>query len=118
MHVSVRPSIALTGVMMTLDAEGMELTGRAGLNGNAPRCDHADLLPAVRHGPPECKECLALGWSWNRLLVCLTCGWVACSEDSQGGHAQAHYQETDHPVVAALEPEVTRRWCYVHRRTV
>ncbi|MGW2214114.1 UBP-type zinc finger domain-containing protein [Nonomuraea sp. NPDC001684] len=72
----------------------------------------------MRHGPPECKECLALGQTWTRLLACLTCGWIACSDDSQGGHAKAHYQETDHPVAAALGPRSTWRWCYVHRRTV
>ncbi|MCA2222949.1 UBP-type zinc finger domain-containing protein [Nonomuraea aurantiaca] len=103
---------------MTLDAEGTNATARAGLNGQAPRCDHIDLLPAAEPGLPECKECLAAGRTWTRLLVCLTCGWVACSDDARGGHAKAHYQETDHPVVAALDPGSTWRWCYVHRRTV
>jgi uncharacterized UBP type Zn finger protein len=103
---------------MTLDAEGMSGIARAGLNGQAPRCDHLDLLPAVERGLPECKECLAVGWAWKRLLVCLTCGWVACSDGSPGGHAQAHYRETDHPVVADLEPGSTWRWCYVHGRAV
>ncbi|WP_081898725.1 UBP-type zinc finger domain-containing protein [Herbidospora cretacea] len=103
---------------MTLNTPGTHATDRAGLNGQVPRCDHVDQLPAAGAGPPICEECLALGRQWARLLVCLTCGWVACSDDSQGGHARAHYQETDHPVVAALEPGSTWRWCYVHRRTV
>ncbi|WP_082801675.1 UBP-type zinc finger domain-containing protein [Herbidospora cretacea] len=88
------------------------------LNGQAPSCHHVDQLPAARPGPAVCEECLALGRSWSRLLVCLTCGLVACSDDAQGGHARAHYQETDHPVVASLDPRLTWRWCYVHRRTV
>ncbi|MGP3962266.1 UBP-type zinc finger domain-containing protein [Nonomuraea sp. 3N208] len=67
---------------------------------------------------PECQPCLALGWTWQRLLMCLTCGWVACSDDSPGGHAREHYWETDHPVVSALEPGSAWRWCYVHGRTV
>ena len=29
-----------------------------------------------------------------------------------------HYEETDHPVVHALRPASTWRWCYVHRRAV
>ncbi|MEV4579993.1 UBP-type zinc finger domain-containing protein [Nonomuraea jabiensis] len=103
---------------MTLDAQGTNATNRAGLNGQAPRCDHINQLSAVEYGPPECKDCLALGRTWARLLVCLTCGWVACSDDARGGHAKAHYRETDHPVVAALDPGSTWRWCYVHRRTV
>ncbi|MFB4273684.1 MULTISPECIES: UBP-type zinc finger domain-containing protein [unclassified Nonomuraea] len=103
---------------MTLDIQGTDATDRSGLNGQAPRCDHVDQFSAVVYGLPECKQCLALGQTWMRLLVCLTCGWVACSDDSRGGHARAHYQETDHPVVATLGPRSTWRWCYVHRRTV
>ncbi|GAA2645859.1 UBP-type zinc finger domain-containing protein [Nonomuraea recticatena] len=103
---------------MTLDAAGTNVTARAGQNGRAPHCDHLDRLSAVRRGPPACEECLALGWAWTRLVVCLTCGWVACSDESPGCHARAHYQETDHPVVTALESEPTWRWCYVHERTV
>ncbi|MFI6316344.1 UBP-type zinc finger domain-containing protein [Nonomuraea sp. NPDC050556] len=103
---------------MTLDAEGMRAVGQAGLNGQAPRCDHLDTLMVVERGRPECKECLVLGWAWTRLLACLTCGWVACSDDSPGNHAQAHYHETDHPVVASIEEGSSWRWCYVHGRTV
>ncbi|GAA0994753.1 hypothetical protein GCM10009555_087870 [Acrocarpospora macrocephala] len=103
---------------MTLDAEVAHVTVRVGLNGQVPRCQHLDLLVAVKHGLPECKQCLALGWVWARLLVCLSCGWVACSDDSPGGHAKGHYEETDHPVVAELDPGSTWRWCYVHGRTV
>ncbi|WP_084772576.1 UBP-type zinc finger domain-containing protein [Nonomuraea candida] len=103
---------------MTLDAQRTNTTGRAGLNGQIPRCDHVAELPVVEPGPPECAECRRLGRPWTRLLVCLSCGWVACADDSRGGHARAHYEETDHPVVAALAPGSTWRWCYVHRRTV
>ncbi|MFG1708011.1 UBP-type zinc finger domain-containing protein [Nonomuraea sp. M3C6] len=56
--------------------------------------------------------------AWTRVLMYLACGWAACSDDSHGGHARAHHQETDHPVVTALEPRSTWRWCYVHRRTL
>ena len=34
---------------------------------------------------------------WVGLWLCLSCGWVACSDDSPNQHAKAHYQETDHP---------------------
>jgi uncharacterized UBP type Zn finger protein len=102
---------------MTLDAQE-RAAARAGLNGQAPRCDHIAQLPAAEPGKPECQPCLALGRTWTRLLVCLTCGWMACSDDAQGGHAKAHYEETDHPVAAALDPGSTWRWCYVHQRPV
>jgi uncharacterized UBP type Zn finger protein len=51
------------------------------------------------------------------LWLCLSCGWVACSDDSPNQHAKAHYQETDHPVAVSLD-EARQRWCYVHQRTV
>ncbi|MBO3751405.1 UBP-type zinc finger domain-containing protein [Streptosporangiaceae bacterium NEAU-GS5] len=103
---------------MTVDAENLHVIVRSGLNGQAPRCDHLDQPRVVEYGVAECKECLTLGWTWTRLLACLTCGWVACSDDSAGRHARAHYEETDHPVVAALDEDSSWRWCYVHKRTV
>ncbi|RCG31126.1 hypothetical protein DQ384_10235 [Sphaerisporangium album] len=96
----------------------MNVSARAGLNGQAPRCNHIDVVPAAKSGIAECRRCLQLRVIWPRLVVCLTCGWVACSDGSAGGHAWEHYQETDHPVVAALEPVTAWRWCYVHGRAV
>jgi uncharacterized UBP type Zn finger protein len=87
-------------------------------NGSAPRCDHVDSLVPVIPRSPGCRECQARGAGWLRLLVCLTCGWVACSDDSPHHHALAHYEETDHPLAAELAPGSDGRWCYVHRRAV
>jgi uncharacterized UBP type Zn finger protein len=39
-------------------------------------------------------------------------------DGSPGHHAKAHYEETDHAVVAAMEPGAGWRWCYVHQRIV
>jgi hypothetical protein len=33
------------------------------------------------------------------LMICLTCGWVACSDDAPNRHARAHPKETGHPLV-------------------
>ncbi|HEY5985217.1 MAG TPA: UBP-type zinc finger domain-containing protein [Streptosporangiaceae bacterium] len=53
------------------------------------------------------------------LWLCLSCGWVACSDDSPGRHARAHYEETDHPIAAALRRHGSYpRWCHVHQRAV
>ena len=87
-------------------------------NGTAPRCEHLDGLGPVRPQSADCRDCR------NRpgrrppagLVVCLTCGWVACSDDSPNQHARAHYEETDHPVAAGLAPGSAWRWCYVHQR--
>jgi uncharacterized UBP type Zn finger protein len=89
-----------------------------GLNGSAPRCEHPDGLAPVTPRSSGCPACQALGTRWKALRVCLNCGWVACSDDSPQRHARAHYEETDHPLTAALAPGSLRRWCYVHQRTV
>jgi len=52
------------------------------------------------------------------LLACLTCGWVACSDDAPGQHARAHYEETDHPVARGLVRGSGWTWCYVHQRRI
>jgi hypothetical protein len=88
------------------------------LNGPAPRCEHLDAIVPVEPLSGYCHDCQAGGGSWVSFMVCLTCGWVACSDDSPGAHALAHYQETDHPLAGALEPGSKFRWCYVHRRAV
>lgn len=88
------------------------------LNGSAPRCQHLDAIMPVEPLSGCCHGCQAAGGSWVSLVVCLTCGWVACSDDSPGAHALAHYEETDHPLARALEPGPKFRWCYVHRRAV
>lgn len=87
-------------------------------NGPAPRCEHVDGLSSVSPWSSGCAACKARRDSWKALRICLTCGWVACSDDSPGRHARAHYQETDHPVAAAMEPGSHWRWCYVHQRLV
>ena len=87
-------------------------------NGSAPRCTHLDGLASVTPRSDYCADCRAQGDSWKALLVCLTCGWVACSDDSPRRHAEAHYRETDHPVAVGLSAELGWRWCYVHRRRI
>ncbi|TDB87537.1 UBP-type zinc finger domain-containing protein [Actinomadura sp. 7K534] len=87
-------------------------------NGSAPRCEHADGLTPVEPRSRGCRVCEALRAGWKALRVCLTCGWVACSDDSPHRHARAHYRETDHPITATVGPGPTWRWCYVHGRQV
>jgi uncharacterized UBP type Zn finger protein len=87
-------------------------------NGSAPRCEHLDGLSPVVPLSDCCLGCRAIGVRWTALLLCLTCGWVACSDDSPGQHAKAHYEETDHPLAVGLVAGSGWRWCYVHRRRV
>jgi uncharacterized UBP type Zn finger protein len=85
------------------------------LNGSTPRCEHLDGLQPVTPRSDDCPDCTDRPAT---LAVCLTCGWVACSGGSPGQHARAHYEETDHPLAAGLEPDPRWRWCYVHQRLV
>ncbi|TDD84372.1 hypothetical protein E1293_12945 [Actinomadura darangshiensis] len=87
-------------------------------NGSAPRCEHVDGLPSITPRSRGCTPCEVGGDGWTALRVCMTCGWVACSDDSPHRHARMHYQETDHPLAAAMDPGSTWRWCYVHERLV
>jgi len=87
-------------------------------NGSAPGCEHADGAAPVTSLSAGCRDCQAGADRGPGLLVCLSCGWVACRDDSPGRHAEAHYQETDHPVAVGLEPGSQWRWCYACRRLV
>ena len=87
-------------------------------NGTAPRCEHADGLPPVSPGSDHCPDCTRHPDHPAALVICLTCGWVACADTSPNHHAKAHYQETNHPVTAALPPATHPKWCYIHQRPI
>ena len=87
-------------------------------NGSAPHCEHLDGLQPVTPLSDHCGDCQDHTGGQAPLVICLTCGWVACSDDSSGRHARAHYEETDHPLAVGLEPGSRWRWCYVHQRLV
>jgi hypothetical protein len=112
---------------LSITARGLALISGQGMilgppamspNGSAPRCEHADGLAPVTPLSDGCPACPARADHWATLLVCLTCGWVGCSDDSPDQHAKAHYAETDHPVARRLEPGPPWTWCYVHQRLV
>lgn len=67
-------------------------------------CSHVSTIIPIRPHSDVCLECVKHGHGWVELWVCLSCGWVACSENSPDRHARSHYEETDHPVAAALGP--------------
>ena len=102
-----------------MSGHSMAVSGSAmSPNGSAPACEHLDGIVPVTPRSDHCGDCRAYGGRWQSLRVCMSCGWVACSDDSPGQHAQAHYQETDHPVTRGLEPGTRPRWCYVHQRLI
>jgi uncharacterized UBP type Zn finger protein len=82
------------------------------------RCAHVAAAPNVEPLSTGCPQCREHGEGWVDLWVCLSCGWVACSDNSPNQHAKAHYEETDHPVAGPLQDDARPRWCYVHERAV
>jgi uncharacterized UBP type Zn finger protein len=86
--------------------------------GGRGACDHVSITHLVQPYTAGCQQCLERGCGWVELWLCLTCGWVACSNDSPHQHAKAHYEEKDHPVAVSLQRGTRTRWCYVHQRAV
>ena len=81
-------------------------------------CVHTVAGVYVEPSATSCLRCRERRQRWVALWMCLSCGWVACSDDSPNQHARAHYEETDHPVAARLPPGSYALWCHVHRRAV
>jgi uncharacterized UBP type Zn finger protein len=78
-----------------------------------PACGHLAAIHPVTPYTVSCQKCLDRGQDWAELWLCLSCGWVACSNDSPNQHAKAHYEETDHPIAAALQHGIRPLWCHV-----
>ncbi len=118
----------LSGVMRQMDAEETALSWGTAKNASlrdaplrapdriAVGCPHLDddgAQCAVPLTPEGCAECLALGWTWVHLRLCVTCGHVGCCDSSRGAHATAHFDAEHHPVMRSLEPGEAWRWCFI-----
>lgn len=78
-----------------------------------PNCSHLHQAnPAITPEGEVCKECLAAGEKWVQLRVCQTCGHVGCCDSSPGRHANAHFEQTKHPIMKPLKGG-NWRWCYL-----
>jgi uncharacterized UBP type Zn finger protein len=75
-------------------------------------CMHLWQSREVAPASDGCDECLALGDSWMHLRLCLSCGNVACCDQSKNKHASAHFAATGHPVARSIQPGEAWRWCY------
>jgi hypothetical protein len=75
-------------------------------------CTHLDEI-AVRELPASVEDCLRTGGKWLHLRICLTCGHVACCDDSPNRHVTAHAHAESHPIIRSLEPGEDWSWCYV-----
>jgi CPA2 family monovalent cation:H+ antiporter-2 len=81
-------------------------------------CAHLDQIVLTEDQLPErataaCAACLDTGDDWVQLRICLSCGEVACCDDSVNRHATAHAMSTGHPIVQSMQPGEDWRWCYL-----
>ena len=88
------------------------------LAGGGAGCEHLGAPPSdvVPSSSGECAACLRDGSVWVHLRMCTACGNVACCDSSVRRHANAHFEETGHPVMRSAEPGEDWRWCFVDRR--
>jgi monovalent cation/hydrogen antiporter len=121
------PHDVVSGVLERIDDEEAMLSGlsdavvttgeRATLvPDEAETCDH--LRAAKNDTSPRtvgvCESCVAIGErEWVHLRMCLTCGLVGCCDSSPRRHAEAHHQESGHPVIRSVELGEAWRWCFV-----
>jgi Zn-finger in ubiquitin-hydrolases and other protein len=78
------------------------------------QCTHLDQIADVVPDSTEgCTDCLKIGARWVHLRLCMTCGHVACCDDSPNRHATAHFHASGHPIIRSLEPGEDWYWCYV-----
>ncbi|MFI5412459.1 MAG: UBP-type zinc finger domain-containing protein [Candidatus Micrarchaeales archaeon] len=81
-------------------------------------CTHVkESMSDIEPKSKVCNECVKDGTKWTDLRICLTCGYVGCSDQSPNRHATRHFQSTDHPVVSDF-PERKWRWCYMDNEYV
>ena len=80
-----------------------------------PNCTHLSMAHQVQPQSTGCAECAAEHKHWKGLRICLTCGHVGCSNDSDEQHAQKHYQQTGHPLIYEYgNPKGDSiGWCYI-----
>ena len=81
-------------------------------------CAHTAVRLYVEPSATSCLRCRERGQRWVALWMCLSCGWIACSDGSPNQHARAHYEETDHPVAVGYPRDSHPHWCYLHERAV
>ena len=79
----------------------------------AIECGHLDQIKITRVTKDFCEDCVKTGSDWMHLRMCLTCGHVACCDQSPNKHATAHFHHTRHPLIRSAEPGENWTWCYV-----
>jgi ubiquitin-hydrolase Zn-finger-containing protein len=95
------------------------MSAKSNVDLSAP-CEHvADVKHfTVKRPGAGCVDCLKIGGEWVHLRECLTCGHVACCDDSPNRHATAHFRATRHPIISSAEAGETWCWCFLDERVL
>jgi hypothetical protein len=70
------------------------------------------IEPSVPPSGTGCVECDAAGAWWIHLRRCAACGHIGCCDESPGKHANAHRQQSGHPIIRSFEPGEDWFWNY------
>jgi CPA2 family monovalent cation:H+ antiporter-2 len=81
-------------------------------------CPHVSEMVPVLASSYGCEDCIRGGTSWVHLRICLGCGHVGCCDSSPQRHATKHYADTEHPIIASVEPADDWAWCYLDETTL
>ena len=78
-------------------------------------CTHLDAidLAVLPDAEGVCPDCVAIGGTWVHLRECMTCGHVACCDDSPNRHATKHHRASGHPIIRSKEPGEDWYWCFI-----
>jgi CPA2 family monovalent cation:H+ antiporter-2 len=78
-------------------------------------CTHLDTIDLGVQPDAEgvCPDCVAIGSRWVHLRQCMSCGHVACCDDSPNRHASKHHGATGHPIIRSKEPGEDWYWCFI-----
>ena len=81
----------------------------------AKTCTHLDQIAVTELPEPPlvCEDCVLIGGRWVHLRMCLSCGHVACCDNSPNRHATAHFHASDHSLIRSAEPGEDWLWCYL-----
>src|SRR2546423_822761 len=78
----------------------------------AQTCTHLDQVVDVTPSSEGCEDCLRIGGQWLHLRLFMSCGHVACCDNSPNRHATAHFRSSRHPIIQSYEPGEDWWYCY------
>lgn len=111
--------IFIADVIMETRFDHAPARGEEETVGHLQPCEHySEILTYQPRSTGGCEECVKNNYKWVHLRLCLTCGHVGCCNSSVYNHAEKHFHETEHPIIASLEPAENWAWCYINERFV